>query len=350
MKVATRPVLIIRADAGVAMGTGHVMRMIALAQAWQDKGGVVLFLCAEITPSLKERIESERFSLRKVDAVAGSSEDLHVTRSVIADYEDKLVSVAVDGYQFNADFQLGLKNAGARLLVMDDYGHASFYHADVVLNQNITASEAMYANRSSHTRLLLGTQFTLLRREFLKYRGLWREVSPPPRKVLVTLGGTDPGNFTQKIIEVLAEENLHVKAVVGGSNPHLESLRQCVERIRNKPACIELLVNPRDMPELIYSADLAFAAGGSTVWELFFLGLPSVLFKTTDNQGGVTEYLARHGLAIVPEFGTDPREAVKSLVASPCMTKEILETISTRCSKVVDGYGCERVIGEMLRP
>ena len=36
--------LVIRADATTAMGTGHVMRCIALAQAWQDHGGKVTFL------------------------------------------------------------------------------------------------------------------------------------------------------------------------------------------------------------------------------------------------------------------------------------------------------------------
>ncbi|MFM8983470.1 MAG: hypothetical protein ACKOLA_11305 [Spartobacteria bacterium] len=44
--------LLIRTDASVSMGTGHVMRMIALAQAWQDGGGEAVFLCAEITPAL----------------------------------------------------------------------------------------------------------------------------------------------------------------------------------------------------------------------------------------------------------------------------------------------------------
>ena len=44
--------LFIRADASVSIGTGHIMRMIALGQAWQAQGGEVHFLCAEITPAL----------------------------------------------------------------------------------------------------------------------------------------------------------------------------------------------------------------------------------------------------------------------------------------------------------
>ena len=37
-------VLTIRADSSSTMGTGHVMRMIALGQAWQDRGGSVHFI------------------------------------------------------------------------------------------------------------------------------------------------------------------------------------------------------------------------------------------------------------------------------------------------------------------
>ena len=48
--------LILRADASVAKGTGHVMRCLALAQAWQDEGGKCIFAMAEAAEALKQRL------------------------------------------------------------------------------------------------------------------------------------------------------------------------------------------------------------------------------------------------------------------------------------------------------
>jgi spore coat polysaccharide biosynthesis predicted glycosyltransferase SpsG len=50
------PTLLIRADASVQIGTGHIMRMIALGQEWQARGGEVVFACAEVTPAMRERL------------------------------------------------------------------------------------------------------------------------------------------------------------------------------------------------------------------------------------------------------------------------------------------------------
>lgn len=326
------------------MGTGHVMRMIALGQAWQDKGGEVIFLCAEITPALEERLRSEHFSLRRIDAAAGSLRDLKATCSVIFSRGEKVLSVAVDGYQFDAGFQLGLKKSGCRLLAVDDYGHAGAYHADVVLNQNIYAHQALYSKRDSNSKLLLGPKFALLRREFRRQRGLARTVPKKVKKLLVTLGGADADNVTKKVINALTDTGFEVKVVVGGSNPHLRGLLRAAELATRKQTRVELVVNPSDMPGLMRWADLAVAAGGSTAWELACTSLPSIFIILADNQEENVRELERQGFGLNlgnhTALNADLLRCSLSHVAS---NFKLRIQFSARGQELVDGEGATRV-------
>ncbi len=74
--------------------------------------------------------------------------------------------IVVDGYQFDIAYQRALKAAGLKVLVVDDGGRCGTYCADLVLDQNLDASEVAYSNREAYTRLLLGTRYVMLRREF----------------------------------------------------------------------------------------------------------------------------------------------------------------------------------------
>lgn len=67
--------LIIRAAATATMGTGHVMRCLALTQAWQDAGGTCVFAMAKSTQAVEERVQAEGFSVARLDGVPGSAQD-----------------------------------------------------------------------------------------------------------------------------------------------------------------------------------------------------------------------------------------------------------------------------------
>ncbi len=169
--------LLIRADASPRRGTGHVMRGLALGQAWQ-KTGLVLFAVSQCTPALEERLRGEGFEVRRSAVEPGSQADAQVTAALALQLG--AAWVVVDGYQFGADYQRVIKSAGLRLLFLDDYGHADHYHANLVLNQNLGADAGLYARREPYTRLLLGVRYALLRREFLLYRD-WQRAIPERR-------------------------------------------------------------------------------------------------------------------------------------------------------------------------
>ena len=287
--------LLLRADANTQMGTGHLMRCLALGQAWQEQGNVAHFALATEIPTLETRLTSEGIITHCLAVKAGSDADAIQTTKLAHHIGARWV--VVDGYQFNAGYQQAIKQAQLRLLFLDDYGHAEHYYADLVLNQNISADEAFYYNREPYTRLLLGRRYTLLRREFWAYRGWQRTIPVVARRVLVTMGGSDPNNVTLRIIRALEQatvKRLEAIVVVGAHNPHIETLRTAVQFSRIR---IQLQQNSTHMPELMAWADVAISAGGSTCWELAFMGLPSLVGVIADNQLGIALGLARQNVA-----------------------------------------------------
>ena len=295
MQLEGRP-LFIRADASDQIGTGHMMRCLALAQAWQDAGGQVVFAMAMKDPVIEARLRAEDMGVVYLPARPGSADD--TTQTTALAQQESAAWVVVDGYHFGAECQQMIKDSGLNLLFIDDNGHAEHYYADLVLNQNISASAGLYANREPYTRLLLGTRYVLLRREFLRWQGWKREIPVVARKVLVTLGGADPDNVTLKVVRALdqvAVDGLEAVVVVGGSNPHYEQLQSA---IRNSPFAIRLERNVTNMPELMAWADVAVTAGGSTCWELACMGLPNLVLVLADNQRSIAERLDAAGVAV----------------------------------------------------
>jgi UDP-2,4-diacetamido-2,4,6-trideoxy-beta-L-altropyranose hydrolase len=345
--------ILIRADASVAMGTGHLMRCIALAQAWQDVGGRAMFAMAELTAALRERIVAESCEMAKISSSPGTAAD--VLQTIDLARQGTCEWIVVDGYHFEADYQRKLKDAGFKVIFLDDYGHAGDYCADFVLNQNVSASESLYKNRERNTRLLLGPHYCLLRREFSKWRDWRREIAGSGRRVLVTMGGSDPANVTSRVMEALTLvgiDELEAIVVVGGSNPHAKSIH-FGDRASQK---ISVRRDVTNMAELMAWADVAVSSAGTTSWELCLLQLPSLLIDVAENQSALARELGRLRCAIhlgrpadlsAQEIGTK----LETLLRDAAMRR----SLSLRCRELVDGRGAQRVVSAMranlhLRP
>lgn len=335
--------LLFRTDASVAMGTGHAMRCLALAQASHDSGGRAVFAMAEATPSIQTRLLRESCEVRAISSKAGDADDARHTIALAQ--KEQADWIVVDGYQFTFDYQSALKAGGYKVLFLDDYGHASRYSADLVLNQNVCAGEELYASREAHTRLLLGPRYALLRREFAKWRDWKREVAPICRRLLVMMGGSDPENLTGRVISALKKfPGLEATVVVGGSNPHRAELVNQVEQSGQK---ITLRQDVANMPELMATADIAVSAAGSTCWELSLMALPAMLIDVAANQTALAKELDRSGCAVHVGDRTVSASAIADQVDRMLAAWELRQSISERSRALVDGAGAWRVVSAM---
>lgn len=337
--------ILIRADASTYIGTGHVMRCLALAQGLQDQGGRAIFVLSNKSPALEARLLSEQMLILHLSVEVGSDEDAHQTVDFAYQFAAKWV--VVDGYHFGAKYQKAIKNFGNSLLFFDDYGHANCYYADLVLNQNISAHQDLYINREPYTKLLLGTDYTLLRKEFCQWLQWHRKINLVASKILVTFGGSDPDNVTLKVIQSLLfmSNDLEVIVVVGGSNPHYKKLKSVTE----SNSAISIQQNVNNMPELMAWANIAIAAGGSTNWELAFMGLPSIVITIADNQKAIAAELDRQGVIINLGWHQDVTIEQISLVLRELIgDRHKREDMSQKGRKLVDGNGASRVASQML--
>lgn len=342
--VAERDLLLLRADATSQIGMGHFMRTLALAEEWKAQGGEATFLSRCENQGLQKRLEQSGIGLLPIEVPHPAPSDLKQTREAIQEYRPSWI--VVDGYNFESEYHRLLWNEDSRLLVIDDCAGLKTYHADIILNQNISARELEYPCVQG-TVVLLENEYTLLRSEFTHCKGGDRDIPKRARNLLVTLGGSDPDNITLGIIESLAavkEPVLEVKVIVGALNKHGDAIRRVVEELR---AChaIEVLDAVDDMAVLMAWADMAVSAAGSTCWELACMGLPSLLIVLSPDQSAIARGMDSGGCAVYL------RETQTSEVAAALTDLAIDYTarvsMSERCRELIDGFGPARIVAAM---
>lgn len=338
MSEARRP-LLIRADASSRIGTGHVMRCLALGQGWRRTGGRVTFAMATVNAALRSRLQREGFAVVDLPAEPGSIEDASNTLRLAAELSAGWI--VADGYVFTERWQKTIKAGGVSLVVVDDYGHAERYFADLILNSAISFDSQWYTRREASSRLVLGSDYALLRREFLDWTGAARTIPITTTKVLVTLGGSDPDNVTSGVLADLRRlEGIEVVAVVGGGNPHRAALESLVRDCNASRPWVRLVIDATDMPELMAWADVAITAGGSTLWELCFMGLPALMLVLAPNQEPAVRALHAAGVA---QWVSSPEELAPALCALlPDAGRRARMSGAGR--RLIDGRGVDRVM------
>lgn len=344
--------VVIRADANSKIGMGHVMRCLSVADALLKRGEEVLFVTADDTPVpllTKKGIPCRVLHTDYADMEAELPKLWEVLR------ED--ISILVDSYYVTEKYLAALKKR-ITTIYMDDI-YAFSYPVDMLINYNIYGEEMGYEKDTAFadTKLLLGTEYVPLREEFSAGAGYARSrkelsagaenVTPAAGGILITTGGSDSFNLAEQLLtEAMKYDALKTKEyhVVSGSlNPHIGELQALAQEHGN----IHIHCNVTNMAELMAESKVALSAGGSTLYELCAMGVPTIAFSFAENQERLVRTFVKRGIAQYGgNYRTDGNKMIQNTIAG---LETLLEDGNLRAEyrekarTLVDGKGAGRI-------
>jgi UDP-2,4-diacetamido-2,4,6-trideoxy-beta-L-altropyranose hydrolase len=355
-----------RTDASLAIGTGHVMRCLTLADALSKHGVESVFLTRDHTGNLHSTVEIRGHRLLSLGGVAQTFEhephtghehwlgvslqqDIDDTAAFLSHFRpDWLV---VDHYALDGKWEEALAPLCDRIMAIDDLANRR-HAADLLLDQNLGTTSAQYTPQvPAQCDLLLGPQYGLLRPAFaaLRSESLARRRHGQLSTILVTMGGVDIDNTTGMVLDSLrscaSTMPVVVTIVMGQHAPWREQIKATAAA---SPFPNAVLVNPPNMAELMRDADLAIGAAGGTSWERCCLGLPTLQVVIAENQRRIASALRDAGAARSlerPHIPTALTEAIAFLASHPTE----LRAMSDAAALVSDGRGAERVAQHLLK-
>lgn len=358
--------IIIRTDASIQIGSGHVMRCLTLAGALRDRGADVRFICRELPGHLGRVITEKGFPVIWLpEPIEGGSEipaltahsawlgvpweiDAEQTGKHIAGFSSKIDWLIVDSYALDREWESRMRHRVNRIMVIDDLADRS-HDCDILVDQNY-ANPLHLRYRTllpTHCNILAGSEYALVRPEFAKMRAM--ALSSRKRKlrrVLITMGGSDPTNETCKAlqgIEHADEKGLALDVVIGISNPH----RYEVETACNRLSGSILHVQTSRMADLMAAADCAICSGGSITWERCTLGLPAIVTILSIDQLAITEAVDKIGGHRLLGW-YDQLNEMDYAHALTSLDSDALWRMSEIAAGICDGNGTERVVTYLL--
>lgn len=338
--------IFIRADANKIIGTGHIMRCKTIADALIENGVEIAFVTADHFSD--EIIRDTRCKHLVLDTLWN---DLHQEISgleqLIDVYNPSLL--LIDSYYVTEEYLAHIRKK-SKIAYIDDLNKRC-WPVSYLINYNVYSNVYDYSQyENTDTRLLLGTQYTPLRNEFVFADE--KIIKKRVKNILISAGGADPENITKRIMDfILCDRELDdydFHFILGVLNPRIEEIKLLAEQHDN----IKLHINEHEMAKLMRSCDIAISASGTTLYELCSCGVPTITYTLADNQIIAAEQF--ENLNIMINAG-DCRgnngfiENLNVLLKQLINNYDLRQKMSYEMQKLVDGNGAHRIALELMR-
>ena len=224
------------------IGLGHVYNTLLLANDIVDHE--IIFLVDDKSQLAYDKISEKNYPVN-IQKSADILDDIKVLNP------DVIINDILDT---DKDYIQSLKNQNYKVINFEDLGSGAKL-ADLTIN-------AIYPEDDVIPNHYFGYKYFVLRDEFILSPPT--SVKPNVSTVLLSFGGVDPNNYTQKVLDSIYSEclsrHIKVKVVTGFGFKQFSTLEAYPS--------IEIYSNVNNISDIMRTADLIFTSAGRTTYEV----------------------------------------------------------------------------------
>lgn len=331
----------IRADMNNIIATGHIMRCLTIADAAKALGVDTVFILAD--EQAVQMIQQCGYKTIVLHTKWNDVEsELDILQRIIA--EENIECLLIDSYMVTEEY-LSALSSQTKVAYIDDL-NAFHYPVDILICYANYWRKFGYEERYDNTKLLLGSQYTPLRKVFCDCSS--KTISSNTENLLLMSGGTDNFHILEGLLQVIEKNKYrNIDVICGRYNTDYEKLCRQYEEYRN----IHFHKAVNNIESYMKKADIAISAGGTTLYELCACGTPTISYSFADNQLDNVEQFQKDELI---DYAGDVRktnifENVKKLLNHYTQNYDLRKGRSRKMQQLIDGNGASRIVGELIK-
>lgn len=162
------------------------------------------------------------------------------------------------------EYITNLKEEGYFVINFEDLGEG-IQAADLVF-------DALYEHNLDIPNVYVGREYYILKDEFFFQKQ--KIVTKDVNNVLITFGGTDPNNLTEKALQAIIHSgfNKTITVILGMGYPNKQEIIDKYSVFNN----IIIYENVKNMSEHMFKADIILTSAGRTMYEVCSIGVPCI--------------------------------------------------------------------------
>ena len=272
----------IRCDGNSRIGLGHLRRCYTVADQLDrlDAGIVFIHSCTDPDNFI---IKNSSYSHIFINDGLSQEDDAATTFSELA--KIGCTKILLDSYEIGVVWEEIISRYGIRVFSLDDTPLRA--HSSIVTFHAGPWAKECESFWSPHTGWVLGGEDCSIVEN--RYLGSVRH--PEWGSLLINLGGAKTESLLLSIIQSLAQLTDHFSScTVVCCREDLEGVVLVDLAAKHKWLVLSGITN--DFHQLVKNSQLVIGAGGVSALERAAIGVPSIIFKTSENQQAICDFLS----------------------------------------------------------